>query len=209
MGLFGSTDNIEHDRKPADRKPTAGPQRTAIAALIALAITCVFSGYTAVLIVAVGAYEVRRVRRWWFAVWAAVTFILGWAFAGASITEWISWPLSQIGHTFPWMLTWAPDTNPIIGAVNNISEGSLPALIWVQLWGCAPAALLTTVAFATWRSHSRNIRGQIEGKEHSNRRPVGILDRRRRARERNRIATGHYLTPHRTSAADTDRNTPA
>lgn len=195
MGLFGSTDNTEHERKPADRSPTNTLQRATVIAAAALVVTCLFPGYTAVLIAAIGAYEVRRVRRWWFGVWAAVTSVIGWALAGASLTQWMAWPLSQIGHTFAWILAPAPEANPIVMSINEIAESSLLSLVWMQLWGCAPAALLTTVIFASWRSHSRNIRGQIEGPEHTNRRPVGILDRRRRDRERHRIAAGHYLTP--------------
>ena len=179
------------DRKPDTGRSDAGLWKAAGCVVLLLAAP----GATIAFIASLLAYERRRVRAQWWAGWAAATLAIGICLAGFSVTGWLYWSGSSIALLLP---VQPPDTAAAgyFGWIRAHSDISILEMVWMQAWFGIPLGFATTtVVIVGFRSHSRALRGQIEGPEHSNMRPVGILDRRRRNIERRKVAAGHYTTP--------------
>lgn len=187
MGIFSP--------KTAQNSPPPQPDRESHTStkpygwlLLSVLVTVLFTGYTVVAAAAILAFEKRRVRTRWFALWAMVTFLLGRLVAG-SMSNWYGWLLAQAA-----VFRLIPDSAASSGALAvAASFRSEPfAAVAATTIAAAPLALLTAAIFGRIRSFSRATRGQIEGESHSNQRPVGILDRQRIQRNRRRVAAAHY-----------------
>jgi hypothetical protein len=188
------TSNESNDKS---QTTTSGGPNTGVA-VAAIVVICAAAAPAVLLVLTTSilAYERRRVRVQWWIGWAATTFLLGLSFAGLSITTWAFWSGSFIAYL--WYPRWgngiAEDLSGWPGWVHDHSGISTVEMLWLQTWFGAPVGFaLTAIVILVFRSYSRHLRGQIEGSEHSNRRPVGILDRRRGRIERQKISDGCYL----------------
>ena len=165
---------------------------------VAAAAVCAVAAPAALVVfgTSILAYELRRVRVQWWIGWAVTTFVIGLCFAGLSITTWIFWSGSFIAYAWcpRWGNGFAYGRGGWLGWVHDHSGINIIEMLWLQTWFGAPIGFaLTATVILVFRSYSRHLRGQIEGDEHSNRRPVGVLDRRRGRIERQKIADGYYL----------------
>ncbi|KSU66876.1 hypothetical protein AS032_31975 [Rhodococcus qingshengii] len=191
--FMGKTIGADSDRESGS---SSNAQARLIAAVLALAALAAVPGVVVAIVFAVLAFEIRRVRVKMWTIWAAVTAIIGIAAAGFSLTTWLYWSTSFT--TRIWLHTPAanlpPDSSGLLGWSRANADMSILQVIWTQLWFGVPVGFaLAAVLIVLFRSRPRALRGRIEGAEHSNMRPVGILDRRRRDIERNKVASGHYL----------------
>ncbi|MBM4569180.1 hypothetical protein GS489_01335 [Rhodococcus hoagii] len=164
-------------------------------AIAAIVLVATLPGVALALVFAVLAYEIRRVRIIMWASWAGITAAAGIVLAGFSPTTWLYWSTSFATRT--WLSSVAagfPDgSGGIRGWMAAHTEMNFLEVAWTQLWFGVPLGFLAAIGvIVVFRSRPRALRGRIEGTEHSNMRPVGILDRRRRTIERRKVAAGHY-----------------
>ncbi|WP_137725832.1 hypothetical protein [Prescottella subtropica] len=184
-------DREQHEtRKPAGSTSTAG-----IVALAVLALVAALPGVAVAVAFAILAYEIRRVRIIMWAGWAAATAVAGIALAGFSPATWLYWSTSFATRTWlsPIAAGFPADSTGVRGWMHTHTDMSYLEVTWTQLWFGVPLGFLAAIGIiVVFRSRPRALRGRIEGTEHSNQRPVGFLDRRRRTVERRKIAAGHY-----------------
>jgi hypothetical protein len=176
------------EKNPDSGRSEAGLWKAAACVVCLLAAP----GATIAFIVSLLGYERRRVRAQWWAGWAAATFAIGVCLAGFSVTGWLHWSGSSIAFLLPEQPAESTGTG-YVDWIRAHSDISLLEMVWMQAWFGIPVGFAATdIVIVGIRSHSRKLRGQIEGPEHSNMRPVGILDRHRRNIERRKVAAGHY-----------------
>ncbi|MGU3585157.1 hypothetical protein ACLBYD_18515 [Rhodococcus sp. C26F] len=185
------TDAEQHDT----RNPSSTVNTIGLAAVSAVVVLAALPGVAAAAIFSILAYELRRVRVRIWATWAAATAVLGIAAAGFSPITWLYWSTSFATRT--WLSTVAEsfpaDSSGLRGWMRTHSDASILEVVGTQLgFGIPVGFTVTIVVIVAFRARPRALRGRIEGPEHSNMRPVGFLDRRRRAIERQKIADGYY-----------------
>lgn len=189
MGLFSAKKNHDADA-PKQQQPERGGSAVRGLLVLGIVLLIVLPGYLVTLTPAVLAYERRRVRTGWYWLWALVTLILGIVLAG-SVSAWQAWLLAWPGHMLPIAFhAGEPGSVPAMAAA--FQSVSAAHAVLCQTIALAPIAMASCAVFTLARSFSRKTRGRIEGDDHSNERPVGILDRRRIIRERRRVAAARY-----------------
>lgn len=184
------------DREQHETRKSAGSTRTAgVVAIALLALVATLPGIAVAVAFAILAYEIRRVRVKIFVGWAIAITATGIALAGFSPTTWLYWSTSFATRTWlsPVAAAFPADSTGVRGWMHTHTGMSYLEVAWTQLWFGAPLGFLAAIVFiVAVRSRPRALRGRIEGDEHSNMRPIGFLDRRRRTAERRKIAAGHY-----------------
>ena len=192
--LSRASTSAEEQEAVTSQSPT--PRRSGPLGLLVfmgLLLITFFTGFTIVFVAAVLAHEIRRVRIRWLTGWAAATLMLALLAAGGA-GAWGSWLLAEVGNLTPRLLFADPTTPDAV----RTQAAAFATTTWLhslacQLIAAAPLAFVSAAVFAAWRHDAREVRGQIEGHEYSNRRPVGILDRQRIKWNRGRIAAAHFV----------------
>lgn len=195
MGLFGTPPETVEKNNTATRSaaPLIG---VVVLVLLLLApllpvlfAVCAISG------------ERRRIRLSRWLASCAVAHVVSLAFAGFSINRWLGWwqaaPAALWGGFIPETVT-----APAVAGLRHAHTDTAPLVLWTHhLMVAGPAALALMCLWWWWRSYALALRGENEGEQYSNMRPIGWLDRRRAARNETAVRSGEWSHKHPGSIA--------
>lgn len=145
--------------------------------------------------------EKRRVRQSRWALTATITTILLFLLTGAQPQVMANWLLAGIpalwgSHIDP------TTTNTILATLRTQWEVvGTPTLTTHHLVASLPVAVCCMCMWWWMRSYQLQLRGENEGAEYSNIRPVGYLDKARAQNNRKEVETGQWSTKHPMSVA--------
>lgn len=201
MGLFGSSGTPSNGDALVDGTGDGGDKQQKkgggiIGVAVGVIIMLVFQPI-AVIVFAVLAVvgEKRRIRLSRWSVATAVATIIGILGAGLSPSRWLSW--------------WATGAALVLGdtasifanlpGLNQIDDAtfySTGGLFIRHTLFAVPLALLTMTLWWWARSWSLRLRGENEGAEYSNIRPVGWMDRMRAKRNEEAVSSSDWSRRH-------------
>lgn len=195
MGLFGNTDKptitdpqVDHGSDGANKKKGGALIPIALAVVVALILQPLAVILFAVLAV-VG--EKRRVRLSRWVVATMVATLVGWVAAGVDPGHWWSWwatggalVLGDTANMF--------DGLPVVSALATYTSYSAGGLFIRHMFFAVPLALFTMTLWWWARSWSLRLRGENEGEQYSNIRPVGWLDKLRAQRNTEAVTSTEW-----------------
>lgn len=138
--------------------------------------------------------EKRRVRLSRWAGATVATWLIGIMVAGFSPATWFGW--WPAGAAMLWQAGTAPLKGiPLLSLIAETADNGQYLFLKHALFA-TPVALFLMSIWWWARSYSLRLRGQNEGEEYSDRRPVGFLDKWRRKRNLVAVQSGQWSTRH-------------